>query len=553
MRYIYFFLLLCICTKSFSQTNVLQAQYFGGSSNDSFDEMVLLSNGDYIVSAGVGGLPDTPISLGEDHTYGGAIEAALIYYNSDGTIGWWTFVGASQGDYIRSMVEFDGGIVIVGNTSSPDFFCTPDCWDSQLNGGTDCFIRKYDFNGDLVYSSYFGGNGADFPMSCLNFQNNELIIQGRTLSDNIATENAIQQEKLVEDCLFLAKWNFGIGLSYCTYLNEIEVPISFQMTQLGDNDLLLVGTTTGLGIATSDAYQVESFDTRNLIIMKCTSFGEITYLTYWGQYGVSTNYLKLVGDGFYLCGVAYTNSALSTPGAYQEAVIGTSDMFLAKFSMSIEPQWCTYIGGNESLFDQMNALAIDNQNNVIGVGYTEAFDFPVSIDASQNENFSLSTNTAEMILTKWSPNGDLLYSSYFGAGGSDYLENCIYSDGKLYTVGSTSSTSGLFTSDLLDNTMAGVRDGYLAVWDVNVGLEEVVISDDISIYPNPFNDKLFFETRGSQEDVFYSVSNVLGQVVTSGRFNTRMNSFDTSSWISGAYMISFYSKNQMHSFRVVKE
>ena len=205
------------------------------------------------------------------------------------------------------------------------------------------------------------------------------------------------------------------------------------------------------------------------------------------------------------------------------------------------------------MFEFVYSLDIDNQGNLIGVGYTSSMDFPVSNDALQMENFSQSPNTADMVLTKWSTDGDLLYSSYFGSTGGDIMYDGKYKDGKLYTVGSTSSTSGLFTSDLLDNTMAGVRDGYLAVWDVNVGLEEVVISDDISIYPNPFNDKLFFETRGSQEDVFYSVSNVLGQVVTSGRFNTRMNSIDTSSWISGAYMISFYSKNQMHSFRVVKE
>ena len=73
----------------------------------------------------------------------------------------------------------------------------------------------------------------------------------------------------------------------------------------------------------------------------------------------------------------------------------------------------TYLGGNGS--DAIQVVAVDSLGNIYVTGITSWPDFPVTANA-YNTSY---TGGMEVFLTKVSPDGKMLYSTYIG-GGSAY-------------------------------------------------------------------------------------------------------------------------------------
>jgi hypothetical protein len=78
-----------------------------------------------------------------------------------------------------------------------------------------------------------------------------------------------------------------------------------------------------------------------------------------------------------------TNFPISA-NAYQSAMAGVSDGFVTEISPDgKQTPYSTYIGG--SLYDGINAMAIDTSNNLYLAGATISTDFPVTADAFQSQ------------------------------------------------------------------------------------------------------------------------------------------------------------------------
>lgn len=73
-----------------------------------------------------------------------------------------------------------------------------------------------------------------------------------------------------------------------------------------------------------------------------------------------------------------------------------------------------------------------------------------------------------------------------------------------------------------------------AVLDVDSNTQEL---DRINVYPNPVTDKIFISLPNSVELIDYKISNIIGQVVLSKKFENN-SQIDVSSINSGVYMLS---------------
>jgi hypothetical protein len=76
--------------------------------------------------------------------------------------------------------------------------------------------------------------------------------------------------------------------------------------------------------------------------------------------------------------------------------------------------YATYIGGIHD--DEAYTLALDPQNNSYILGKSASADYPISANAYQNQRTDIGTYTYNMVLTKISPAGVLLYSTFIGDG-----------------------------------------------------------------------------------------------------------------------------------------
>ncbi|MCK5152424.1 MAG: hypothetical protein KAQ65_11300, partial [Candidatus Thorarchaeota archaeon] len=148
-----------------------------------------------------------------------------------------------------------------------------------------------------------------------------------------------------------------------------------------------------------------------------TSAADSSFCTYFG--GSNQEDATKVGfdnDGnTVLIGQTQSTDLPVTEGALQvEYGGGTWDGFVCKYHENGTLLWATYLGGND--YEHVTNINFDSNNNIVLTGVTGSTDFHVTVDALQSSNAGITDG----FIVKLSPDGDLLYSSYFGGSGEDW-------------------------------------------------------------------------------------------------------------------------------------
>ena len=88
------------------------------------------------------------------------------------------FLGGNESDGCWDVALDSGGnIVVTGNTESLNFPTTTNAYDTSYNGGyRDAIVAKIDSQGNLVWSTFLGGFGADLGLGiAVDDQDNVLV------------------------------------------------------------------------------------------------------------------------------------------------------------------------------------------------------------------------------------------------------------------------------------------------------------------------------------------------------------------------------------------
>jgi hypothetical protein len=88
-----------------------------------------------------------------------------------------------------------------------------------------------------------------------------------------------------------------------------------------------------------------------------------------------------------------------------------------------------------------------------------------------------------------------------------------------------------------------------------VGINDIEQPFDISIYPNPFGDKITMEINGELKADFisYQVINAMGEVVIpTAELENNRQEINTGNLPSGIYFIRLYSDSKSSSYKLVK-
>ena len=147
----------------------------------------------------------------------------------------------------------------------------------------------------------------------------------------------------------------------------------------------------------------------------------------------------------YVSGVTWSSNLAATARAYQTALRGTKDDFVAKLSSSGAVQWMTYLGGSGEEHDR-SGIFVDGQHNVWLTGATASRDFPTTGGVYQRTL----RGPQNGYVVKLSPDGrSILASTYLGGGGTDSLISgiVVHTDGTVYVGGFTNSTDFPTTSE----------------------------------------------------------------------------------------------------------
>jgi beta-propeller repeat-containing protein len=246
-------------------------------------------------------------------------------------------------------------------------------------------------------------------------------------------------------------------LSYSTYLGGSGMDAITSIAVDKSGNAYVAGWTTSTDLPTVNPVRAQNGGGVDAFVAKLGPGGNsLIYCTYLGGRGDDRAFgiaVDSAGDAYV---TGWTSSAaFPTAAPMQSTLAGAKDAFAAKLNPTGNVLiFSTYLGGSST--DSGNAIAVDAAGNAFIAGGTYSPNFPV-ISAYQN-NIRGQQNT---FVTKLSPSGSLIYSTYLGGNGSDSAAGiAVDAAGNAYITGGTTSTTFPAASPL-QATSGGSQDAFI--------------------------------------------------------------------------------------------
>jgi Beta-propeller repeat len=376
----------------------------------------------------------------------------------DPTIVYSTYLGSSTGT-VAIALDSAGNVYVAGSRNTAG------------SGGLDGFVSKINAAGTaVVYSTVFGGTGAESLAAIAVDSAGNAYVTGFTQSTNFPTANAIQAIYGGSQDAFVTKINAaGSALVYSTYLGGSNSEVGAGIDVDGAGNAYTTGNTQSTNFPTANALQATSTG-GDAYVTKINAAGSaFVYSTYLGgSNGDSGSSLKVDGAG----NVYLTGTTGSTDFPAVNPIQGTNagptsfpqDAFVTKINAAgTALVYSTYLGGIG--FDNGLSIAIDPVGNAYVTGTTHSNNFPVA-NAIQPAKASTGNNR-DAFVTKINAAGSaFVYSTYLG-GATDQIGYAIAADasGNAYVTGETSSASGFPLVNAIQCTRKGPQDAFITKLD----------------------------------------------------------------------------------------
>lgn len=417
-----------------------------------------------------------------------------------------TYVGGdgySRGHEIA--VDSFGNAYITGHTYSP-YFPTLNAFQTSRNGFWDAFVFKLDPTGSaLLYSTFLGGSGNEAPYDSWSGgiavdSAGNAYVTGTTDTADFPTKNALQTAYGGGTCgtppdetfpcpdAFVAKFNTNLSgeesLVYSTYLGGSRADRGFDIAVDLSGNAYVTGLTGSIDFPTTPgAFQTAyTGDRGNGFVTKLDSMGcLLVYSTFLGgdrDEKAESIAVDAAGNAYITGGTNSTD--FPTLNAFQEHLGGgwcslpgyqyeCDDDFVTK----LNPQgsglvYSTYLGGSGG--EHAPAIAVDPSGNVYVVGVTfAANDFPVANPIQDTyasgtcDDPPLADPCFDVTVSKLSPLGGLVFSSYLGGTGNEGSGGiAVDPSGNIYVAGTAWSTDFPITPGAFQASLGGAGDGFVA-------------------------------------------------------------------------------------------
>jgi len=349
---------------------LVYSTYLGGSVDDRGNAIAVDAAGNAYVtgSTSSNNFPTTSGAVQPTCGISGG-DAFVSKLNETGTtLVYSTCLGGSGGQFGNGIaVDVAGNAYVTGQTTSPNFPTTLGAFQPSPHGGiahafvtkvnSDAFVTKVNPTGTgLVYSTYLGGNADDEGFAIAVDVAGNAYVTGRTNSPNFPTTlGAFQTTFAGGGDAFVTKLNTlasgSASLVYSTYLGGSRADVGFGIAVDVQGNAYVTGSTNSRGFPTTPgAFQTDlaGVADADAFLTKLTPTGTgLVYSTYLGGslagslgggsidqgFGIAVD----VAGNAYVTGRTQSRNFPTTPGAFQTALAGGFDAFVAKFSFGNTP------------------------------------------------------------------------------------------------------------------------------------------------------------------------------------------------------------------------
>lgn len=348
------------------------------------------------------------------------------------------------------------------------------------------YISKFDPSGNKIWGTYIGNHQFNYTGDESNLlkdiaitNNNEVYAIGQARdsqggTNNITTPGAHKEHTVYQGQwvgydydAFLMKFNDNGVRVWGTYFGSDNSADSFNCIALDSNENVILGGFGGnSGITTPNAQIPTYIPGSGGIIVKFSPSGQQLYGSYFKiAEGIkkinldSSGNVYVVSDDY----KQYSVHPVTTPGVHQQNIIGYGNAYLAKLNSNFQFQWGTYFGGKNGYGIQYNSdegktnirdLKIDQNNNVILLGNTDSHE-KISTPGT-HQGIRTSNLGNDIFLTKFSPAGNQIWGTYYGATTSVNVD-----DDMAYGLSVDDSNNLIFSGQTSNDIQIATPNGFL--------------------------------------------------------------------------------------------
>lgn len=538
---------------TFAQTD--WAKNFGGSSLDEGTD-ICVDNMGYVYTTG---FYEGSVNFDPNGSSSGALASAgqrdfyIAKHDNSGNLVWVKGIGGGSNDHGRSIVlDGLGNLYVAGDFEGLiDFDPGVGLNLKDVQGGSDIFLTKYDTQGQFVWAKTFGGNGVESCRDMIIDGNGDLIITGifQGSADFDPNGGVVTMTSAGSYDAFMLKlddmgnyiWSKSIESPNSNYINQMAMDYS--------GNINVVGYFQGSADfdPSSGTFSLNTIGNKSIFFGKYDGQGQLIDVQMIGGSGFEEgkaiavdlqNNVYISGD---FRGVVDFDPSGSTTFLTSA---GLRDVFVAKYSSQGNFLWADKIGGQGE--DRASALTVDSDNQVFVAAY-----YNHTLTLSNNQVFSSMGNT-DIMMTRYSPQGDILFAtSHGGANGDRTTAIIVTNNNELYSTGWIQGMS--YFTDIPLNS-AGDRDIYIArtiMETVASSAPTFATADEISIFPNPSNGVFNIMVENIVADALtITVLDATGKVIQAeqmsilGQNYFEMNIDVSNQTTTGLYFVRLASKDQ---------
>ena len=347
---------------------------FGGSINDSAQEIVSTSDGGYAV-LGFTQSMDGDIIDKQHESY----NFWVLKFNQDNEIEWNKTYGGTGDDKGEDIIQTnDGGYAILGESFSNNEDV------SSNNGQNDFWFAKLDASGNILWQKSFGYQGADYGISVIQTNDSGYLITGVldvTASNGEGNTKQNNTNHAGGDYWAIKLDNSGT-LQWSKYYGGLLSDTPQNVVQTEDNGYIMVGSSDSDDTDISN--NIGSYD---FWVVKISETGNIEWEKSFGGEEIDDAWsIVKSGDGNYLiAGDTRSNNVDISNN------IGAADLWLIKISPSGELLWEKTLGGTS--FDAARDISATQDGGFLLAGSSRSSDGDVSQNKGQNDVWALKINS----------------------------------------------------------------------------------------------------------------------------------------------------------------
>lgn len=463
-------------------------------------------------------------------------------------------IGFDTGEKI-AYSPVDNTIVLGMHTTSPDIPTTSGCFQPARAGGEDCVIAKFSTAGMPLWITYFGGTGGDYAYDIKTDAAGGIIIGGTTISTSLyTTSNSFQPALSGATDAFIARFTKNGNLTFSTYYGGGNSEDIHALAIDKNCNIIGIGGTFSTNMSTSaGCYQQYSNGGMEVYVIKLDSSGQRIFSTYLGDTGTDDAFGVCTDsqNNIFLSGHTNSLNFYTSAGAYQSVNAGNNDIWCAKMSSIGQMQWGTLIGG--SMNDFCSRLCIDNMNELTLLLSTDSPDFPM-LGASTYTSLS-GSNDAAMVrfMSNGQPYWSTYIGGNAGETPNDIVT--VNRQKVVFAGAVTSSNfplTGYNYQSTFNGTEDGFLAFFDTPVNVLSGLGAMPQLCSTELFYNDANESLEIRNLSCGLKGKYNIYNMLGSLVSSGEI--RSPEIATADLASGAYLVKLeLADDAQHQLKFIKD